>query len=310
MKAFISYSHKDVDYLEKLKVHLAQIKREGLITDWTDQEITAGSRLDDSISAALSSSQLFISIVSPDYIASHYCFEREFTTALKLQEDGKITVIPIIVEPCDWKSTPMATIKALPDDGKPVSEWTNQNNAFAKIAQEIRKLLSIGQVREILISNTPSQPQVQSRNYRAERIFTEVDKLDFKEKSFEVIKNYFKSAMAEFNGIENLQAKLIEEEKKSFTCLISNKGNLKDAYLTISVASGDGFRHSDLNYSFTKSQHQNTINLDNVFTIEHDAYELYWQRSNLIQSRSSERLTDKQIAERIWNDFINQVGVS
>ncbi|QNN43650.1 toll/interleukin-1 receptor domain-containing protein [Pedobacter roseus] len=310
MKAFISYSHKDVDYLEKLKVHLAQIKREGLITDWTDQEITAGSRLDDSISAALSTSQLFISIVSPDYIASHYCFEKEFTTALKLQEEGKITVIPIIVEPCDWKSTPMATIKALPDDGKPVSEWTNQNNAFAKIAQEIRKLLSVGEIRQVLTNNTTSQAQVPSRNYRAERIFTEVDKLDFKEKSFEVITNYFKSAMAEFNGIENLQSKLIEEEKKSFTCLISNKGNLKDAYLTISVAGGDGFRHSDLTYSFTKGQHQNTINLNNVFTIEHDAYELYWQHSNLMQSRSAERLTDKQIAERVWNDFINQVGVS
>jgi hypothetical protein len=41
MKAFISYSHKDSNYLERLKVHLTQMKRDGLITDWTDEEIHA-----------------------------------------------------------------------------------------------------------------------------------------------------------------------------------------------------------------------------------------------------------------------------
>ncbi|MDQ1142427.1 toll/interleukin-1 receptor domain-containing protein [Pedobacter agri] len=309
MKAFISYSHKDVGYLDKLTVHLAQIKREGLITEWTDQEITAGSSLDDSISTALSSSQLFISIVSPDYIASHYCYEKEFTTALKLQEEGRITVIPIIVESCDWKSTPMGAIKALPDDGKPVSEWTNPNNAFAKVAQEIRKLLNIGMVNQGITVDHIKQPTSPGRNYRAEKIFTEVDRLNFKEKSFEVIKNYFKLAMSEFNGIENLQAKLLDEDKKFITCLISNKGNLKDAYITISVSNEDGFRHSDLNYNFTKNRTQNTFSLDNIFSIEHDNYELFWQLSGM-HSRNEERLTDKQIAERIWNEFIAQVGVS
>ncbi|MGY3055662.1 hypothetical protein ACVWYG_003883 [Pedobacter sp. UYEF25] len=130
MKAFISYSHKDIGYLEKLKVHLAQIRRDGLITEWTDKEITVGANLDNSISSALASSQLFISLVSPDYIASQYCYEKEFKTAQKMQEEEKMIIVPIIVESCEWKATPFGKIKALPKDGRPVAEWTSPNSAF------------------------------------------------------------------------------------------------------------------------------------------------------------------------------------
>ena len=310
MKAFISYSHKDNDYLEKLKVHLAQVTREGLITEWTDKEITVGENLDASISSALSSSQLFISLVSPDYIASNYCYEKEFSTALKLQGERKIIIIPIIVEPCEWKSTPLGSIKSLPYDGKPVSEWTNANNAFVQVVLEIRKLLSQHRNNTNPSIDDKSHPIVPTRNYKAEKTFTEVDKLDFKEKSFEAIKNYFKLAIAEFNDLENLQARFLTEEKTVFSCLISNKGNLKDAYITISLTISERFSYGDMKYSFTQNVPQNSINLDNLFSIGHDDYNLYWESRSGFQSRSNEQLTDKQIAEKIWDEFIRQVGVS
>lgn len=310
MKAFISYSHKDIDYLEKLKVHLAQIRREGLITEWTDKEITVGANLDNSISSALSSSQLFISLVSPDYIASQYCYEKEFETALKLQGEGKISIIPIIVEPCEWKSTPLGAIKSLPYDGKPVSEWTNANNAFVQVVQEIRKLINQHGINTHTSTDDASAQITPSRNYKAEKTFTEVDKLDFKEKSFEAIKSYFKLAIAEFNNLENLQARFLTEEKTVFSCLISNKGNLKDAYITISLGNNERFAYGDLNYSFTQNMPQNSINSNNLFSIGHDDYNLYWESRNDFQSGNSEHLTDKQIAEKIWDEFIGQVGVS
>lgn len=310
MKAFISYSHKDIDYLEKLKVHLAQIRRDGLITEWTDKEITVGANLDNSISSALSASQLFILLVSPEYIASQYCYEKEFETALKLQDEGIITIIPIIVEPCEWKSTPLGAIKSLPYDGKPVSEWTNANNAFVQVIQEIRKLINQQPTDNDFPISDSIQPIAAKRTYRAEKKFTEVDKLDFKEKSFEAIKSYFKLAIAEFNNLENLQARFLTEEKTVFSCLISNKGNLKDAYITIGLSNGEHFGSGDLNYNFTQSMAQNSINLNNLFSIRHDDYNLYWETRNSFQSSNNEQLTDKQIAEKIWDEFIGQVGVS
>ena len=311
MKAFISYSHKDAHYFEKLKVHLAQIRRDNLIAEWSDHEILAGSNLDREISTALYESQLFISLVSPDYIASQYCYEKEFGAALKLQDEGEMTIVPIIVEPCDWKSTPMKDIKALPEDGKPVSEWTNSNNAFAKIAEEIRKLLARNLIHQNLIQSTNNQHIKASRNYKVQKIFSEVDKLDFKEKSFEIVKRYFISATAEFNGIENLQARFIKDEKNIFSCLISNKANLKDAYITVEISSSDGSGYSDLNYSFTQNRQQNMMYHDKVFNIDNDEYELFWTiNKRMSHSQIPDKLTDKQIAEKIWDEYILQIGVS
>lgn len=311
MKAFISYSHKDAHYFEKLEIHLAQIRRENLITEWSDHKISAGANLDKEISTALYESQLFISLVSPDYIASQYCYEKEFGAALKLQEEGKMTIVPIIVEPCDWKSTPMKDIKALPEDGKPVSEWTNSNNAFAKIAVEIRKLLAQNVISQNLTQSPANQNITASRNYRVERLFSEVDKLDFKEKSFENVKQYFLSATVEFNGIENLQARFLEDEKNFFCCLISNKANLKNAYINVEISSTNRFGFSDLTYNFTQNRQQNMIVAGQMFSIENDKYELFWTTGKMMgRNQDSEKLTDKQIAEKIWDEYISQIGVS
>lgn len=82
MKAFISYSHNDSQMLDLLHKHLAQLQRDAIISTWTDREINAGANLEQTISSALGNSQIFIALLSPDYIVSNYCYEKEFTTAL------------------------------------------------------------------------------------------------------------------------------------------------------------------------------------------------------------------------------------
>ncbi|MGY3055719.1 hypothetical protein ACVWYG_003940 [Pedobacter sp. UYEF25] len=179
------------------------------------------------------------------------------------------------------------------------------------MAQELRKLLfNKPNYTHLVFDKVEGEEVVSARSYKAEKIFTEVDKLDFKEKSFEAIKNYFKLAIAEFDGIENLQARFLTEEKSVFSCLISSKGNLKDAYITIGLSNGEQFGSGDLNYNFTQNMPQNSMNLSYLFSIGHDDYNLYWESRNGFQSRSNEQLTDKQIAEKIWDEFIGQVGVS
>ncbi|WP_017259102.1 hypothetical protein [Pedobacter arcticus] len=203
----------------------------------------------------------------------------------------------------------MRSIKALPDDGVPVSDWTNPNNAFAKVAEEFRKLLTINPERLVSKTEFNNETKVPSRSYKAKTVFTEVDKLDFKETSFKRIKDYFKSAISEFNSIENLQGRFIGEDANLFTCLISNKGNLKDAYITISIVNNNhGF--GDLNYSFTQNQQTNNIIMDKSFSIRNDEYKLYWTLRSVYNSRNEEILDAKQIAEKIWDDYIAQVGVS
>lgn len=311
MKAFISYSHKDEHFLERLKVHLAPMKRDEIIEEWSDVEIPAGSALNTSISEALETSQLFIALVSPDYLASTYCHDIEFKRAQEMQAEGLLMIVPIIVEPCDWKKSPFGNLKALPKDGKEVSNWTNENNAFLNIVDELRKLLSEGQSLNDNKSLQSIEQSISTRNYKVKTIFSEVDKVNFKEKSFSEIKKYFEKAAAEINTVDRIQCKTIREDSGTITYLISNRANGQDKYITISTESTHNFSNSDLYYIFEKDIPQNRMQMDQNFEISDDDYDQYWKKVYNSYNRNDEtRYTANELAGEIWDNFISQVGIS
>ena len=158
MKAFISYSHRDDWARERLHTHLEMLRREGQIEDWYDREILAGDDIDDEISEQLESCELFLPLVSPDFLASRYCYEREMTRALKRHDAGEVRVVPIIIEPCDWANSPLKRLKALPRNGKPVVVWTNQNTAFLDVVTELRRIVAGGTEG---ISDSSAMPSVE-----------------------------------------------------------------------------------------------------------------------------------------------------
>ena len=61
------------------------------------------------------------------------------TRALERHEAGAARVIPVILRPCDWQSAPFGKLQALPRDGKPVTTWTNRDEAFTDVARGIRE---------------------------------------------------------------------------------------------------------------------------------------------------------------------------
>ena len=69
-RIFFSYSHKDEALRDQLEVHLAMLKRQGLIESWHDRRIDAGDVLDESISAHLEEAEIILLLVSSDFLAS------------------------------------------------------------------------------------------------------------------------------------------------------------------------------------------------------------------------------------------------
>ncbi len=86
-KAFISYSHADEKALERLHKHLAVLRRDGTLEAWTDHAILAGGRFDQEIVKSLNASSIFIALVSPNYLASSYCYEKEFQRICSTRSD-------------------------------------------------------------------------------------------------------------------------------------------------------------------------------------------------------------------------------
>ena len=60
---------------------------------------------------------------------------------LRRHRRGGAHVIPIIIRPVDWHDAPFAQLKCLPRDGKPITEWDNQDAAFREITQGLRRVL-------------------------------------------------------------------------------------------------------------------------------------------------------------------------
>jgi hypothetical protein len=136
---FYSYSHKDEALRKKLETHLSLLRDQGVIRDWHDRRIEAGTEWDGVINENLDIADMILLLVSADFLASRYCCDVEVTRAMERHEAGTARVIPVILRPVDWHTAPFGKLQALPRDGKAVTDWRNRDKAFADIARGIRE---------------------------------------------------------------------------------------------------------------------------------------------------------------------------
>lgn len=141
VKIFFSYSHKDKDLRSELEEQLSLLKNQGLVSTWHDKMIHPGDEFEKEISENLENADIILLLISPPFIASKYCYEKEMTRALERHEAKEARVIPIILRPCDWQTAPFGKLTALPEDGKPVTIWPNQDQAFLDVAKGIRRYI-------------------------------------------------------------------------------------------------------------------------------------------------------------------------
>ncbi len=135
---FYSYSHKDEALREKLETHLKLLERQHVIDTWHDRKIISGNEWGKAIDENLKTADIILLLISPDFLASDYCWDIEIQCALQRHEEKSAVVIPVILRPCDTSNADFMKLQGLPKNFKPVTKWTNQDEAFADIAKGIR----------------------------------------------------------------------------------------------------------------------------------------------------------------------------
>jgi|WetSurMetagenome_2_1015567.scaffolds.fasta_scaffold05436_5 hypothetical protein len=230
LKLFFSYSHEDEAFKNKLNKHLKMLQRLNVISAWQDRDISAGSEWEAEILGNLEQADIILLLVSDNFLASDYCWDKEMERALQRHEEGTARVIPIILKPVDgWYQAPFGKLQALPKDAKPISSWSNEDEAYTNIAAGIRKIAENMSKNPKITLNEPAQKSESgnSKNRRLQRRIDELEsQLDLISKRITLLKN---SEATETRVEEKLRLQsLISEDEKKRSEIESELNNLEE----------------------------------------------------------------------------------
>src|SRR5436853_1099794 len=92
-RVFVSYSHLDKEWLERLRDALAPDIRNDRIDYWDDRELQPGDEWFDSIVQAIARARVAVLLVSPNFLASRFIMQEELPRILEAHKDEELTVL-------------------------------------------------------------------------------------------------------------------------------------------------------------------------------------------------------------------------
>jgi pimeloyl-ACP methyl ester carboxylesterase len=156
-RIFVSYSHKDREWLDRLKEMIAPYLRqaETELDFWDDTRLEAGQQWDIEIHRALERAGVAVALVSPPFLASSYVTEYELPAMIKASDKGGVKLLWAYISAAGWEETPLKRFQATHDtkralDLLPVSE---QNEILKSIARQIKEaaLSAIGSFKSLSV---------------------------------------------------------------------------------------------------------------------------------------------------------------
>lgn len=317
LKLFIAYSHRDQELRQEIENHLSMLKREAIIETWYDRQIEAGEEIDARIDAALESANVVLLLVSSNFLASDYCFEVEMQRAMAKHHAGTARVIPIILRPCDWQSAPFGKLNALPEDGRPVTKFSDHHEALAQVAAGIRRVAAALQPadvasREQAASAGGSRGEPASEQsgrprsgVKLRKRITDKDRDDFLEASFEVIAGFFADGLA---GLEEehdeVETRFKRSDAYTFAATVYVRGDAA-ARCKIRYSVDRGFAHG-VTYSSDPSS-ENSFN--ELLSVEESEGALSLKAMGMAMLGSgrdpSRPMAQQEAAEYYWQVFVD-----
>ncbi|MCB9305123.1 MAG: TIR domain-containing protein [Lewinellaceae bacterium] len=146
VKAFVSYAHKDLEYLKELRTALSPLMRLQKLQIWDDRDIDAGDEWEKVIFQQLEESDIVLCLVSADFVASDFCYKEEFSKALEAHRNGEKTIIPVMLRKTDWQDLPLAEIQGAP--GEWITSAQNKDEAWTKVSEALRPALARAKQRK------------------------------------------------------------------------------------------------------------------------------------------------------------------
>ncbi|SRR6266487_1167745 len=141
IKLFYCYAREDKPLRDELEKHLAWLERRYQLTNWHDREILPGEEWEQAIDTHLNTAHLILLLISPDFMASEYCYGKEMQRALERHQAGTCRVVPILLRPTYWEDAPFSHLQLLPTNAKAITRWPDRDEAFQDVVGEINRTI-------------------------------------------------------------------------------------------------------------------------------------------------------------------------
>ncbi|MCJ7600701.1 MAG: toll/interleukin-1 receptor domain-containing protein, partial [Desulfobulbaceae bacterium] len=135
---FISYSHLDEEWKEKLLPHLKAFEQQGDLLLWHDRKIDIGADWYPEIREAVERARVAVCIITANFLASDFITKEEVPALLKRRETEDLAILPLLVSPCPWQRIRwLKGIQMFPLDGNclaAIQDKTEQEQRFSDYA--------------------------------------------------------------------------------------------------------------------------------------------------------------------------------
>jgi hypothetical protein len=174
-QVFVSYSHKDKKWLEKLRTMLQPLVRNEAIEVWDDSRIKPGAKFKEEIQQALTTAKVAVLLVTPDFLASEFIQERELPALFSAAEKEGLTIFWIACSASGYEGTPIEEYQAANDPKRPLDGLSRArlNEELVSIARKIKSAMvpiqPVGGPKPV-----PLRPAIQQPGEKELRILKEL----------------------------------------------------------------------------------------------------------------------------------------
>ena len=142
---FISYSHKDAKWLEKLKQFLRPLEDKELIRVWDDTEIRPGSDWLGDIRKALESARVAVFLVTQNFLDSPFIREKELPVLIDAAQNRGCLIFWIAVSSSTFEDSPLSKFQGAIPPNAPLDLMSDaeQSKVLTEIYRKMKSAVSV-----------------------------------------------------------------------------------------------------------------------------------------------------------------------
>ena len=138
---FISYSQKDLVWLDEFKTILSPMMRNKTIDVWFDRKIKPSQEWRKEIESALAATKVAVLLVSPNFLASDFVMSEEFPYLLNVAHTENVKLLWVLLGFCLYEETPLKDYQAAHNISKPLDSLSEseRREVWVMISKHVKE---------------------------------------------------------------------------------------------------------------------------------------------------------------------------